>query len=76
VVAVFTEGDGSFVPRLIRESGHHPEIADLLHTVIHTRRLRLPPHSPGDAYSLLPGMDRRSEAVARAASRTRRGPVG
>jgi AcrR family transcriptional regulator len=38
-VAVFTEGDGSFVPRLIRESGHHPEIADLLHTVIHTRRL-------------------------------------
>ena len=38
-VAVFTEGDGRFVPRLIRESGHHPEIADLLHTVIHTRRL-------------------------------------
>jgi AcrR family transcriptional regulator len=38
-VAVFTAGDGSFVPRLIRESGHHPEIADLLHTVIHTRRL-------------------------------------
>jgi hypothetical protein len=27
------------VPRLIRESGHHPEIADLLQTVIHTRRL-------------------------------------
>jgi hypothetical protein len=38
-VAVFTEGDGSFVPRLIRESGHHPEIPGLLHTVIHTRRL-------------------------------------
>src|SRR3954463_12229530 len=38
-VAVFTEGDGGFVPRLIRESGHHPEIAGLLHTVIHTRRL-------------------------------------
>src|SRR3954467_8356177 len=38
-VAVFTEGDGSFVPRLIRESGRHHEIADLLHTVIHTRRL-------------------------------------
>ena len=27
------------MPRLIRESGHHPEIADLLHSVIHTRRL-------------------------------------
>jgi AcrR family transcriptional regulator len=38
-VAVFTNGHGDFVPRLIRESGHHPEIADLLHTVIHTRRL-------------------------------------
>jgi AcrR family transcriptional regulator len=38
-VTVFTHGDGQFVPRLIRESGHHPEIADLLHTVIHTRRL-------------------------------------
>jgi AcrR family transcriptional regulator len=38
-VTVFTHGDGSFVPRLIRESGHHPEIADLLQTVIHTRRL-------------------------------------
>ncbi len=37
--ANFTNGDGAFVPRLIRESGHHPEIADLLHTVIHTRRL-------------------------------------
>jgi hypothetical protein len=38
-VAVFIEGDGSFAPRPIRESGHHPEIGDLLHTVIHTRRL-------------------------------------
>src|SRR3954453_20058304 len=38
-VAVFTKGHGAFVPRLIRESGHHPEIADLLQTVIHTRRL-------------------------------------
>jgi AcrR family transcriptional regulator len=38
-VTVFTHGSGGFVPRLIRESGHHPEIADLLHTVIHTRRL-------------------------------------
>jgi len=37
--AVFTNGHGAFVPRLIRESGHHPEIADLLQTVIHTRRL-------------------------------------
>jgi AcrR family transcriptional regulator len=38
-VTVFTNGHGDFVPRLIRESGHHPEIADLLRTVIHTRRL-------------------------------------
>src|SRR4051812_48690787 len=38
-VTVFTHGDGRFVPRLIRESGNHPEIADLLQTVIHTRRL-------------------------------------
>jgi AcrR family transcriptional regulator len=38
-VAVFTDGYGAFVPRLIRESGHHPEIADLLQAVIHTRRL-------------------------------------
>src|SRR5918911_2956560 len=38
-VTVFTHGDGRFVPRLMRESGHHPEIADLLQTVIHTRRL-------------------------------------
>jgi AcrR family transcriptional regulator len=38
-VTVFTHGEGGFVPRLIRESGHHPEIADLLQTVIHTRRL-------------------------------------
>ena len=38
-VTVFTDGHGGFVPRLIRESGHHPEIADLLQTVILTRRL-------------------------------------
>jgi AcrR family transcriptional regulator len=38
-VNVFTHGDGRFVPRLMRESGNHPEIADLLQTVIHTRRL-------------------------------------
>src|SRR3954464_14508079 len=38
-VAVFTDGEGGFIPRLIRESGHPPEIADLLHPVIHTRRL-------------------------------------
>ena len=34
----FARGRGQFVPRLIRESGHHPEITDLLFTVIHTRR--------------------------------------
>ena len=38
-VAAFTRGHGRFVPRLMRESGHHPEIADLLHTMMHTRRL-------------------------------------
>jgi Tetracyclin repressor-like, C-terminal domain len=38
-VTVFTDGTGRFVPRLIRESGHDGEIADLLDTVIHTRRL-------------------------------------
>ena len=38
-VTVFVHADGRFVPRLLRESGHHPEIADLLQTVIHTRRL-------------------------------------
>ena len=38
-VAVFTNGHGAFVPELIRESGHHAEIADLLQMVIHTRRL-------------------------------------
>jgi AcrR family transcriptional regulator len=36
---VFTDGPGGFVPRLIRESGPHPEITNLLDTVIHTRRL-------------------------------------
>src|SRR3954453_14923126 len=33
-VAVFTDGEGGFVPRLIRESGHHPGVADLLHPAI------------------------------------------
>jgi AcrR family transcriptional regulator len=37
-ITVFSQGQGRFVPRLIRESGHHPEIAGLLETVIHTRR--------------------------------------
>lgn len=34
----FARGRGQFVPRLIREAGHHPEIAELLFTVVHTRR--------------------------------------
>jgi AcrR family transcriptional regulator len=34
----FARGRGVFVPRLMREAGHHPEITDLLFTVIHTRR--------------------------------------
>jgi AcrR family transcriptional regulator len=38
-VTVFGQGEGRFVPRLMRESGHHPEIADLIQTVIHTRRM-------------------------------------
>jgi AcrR family transcriptional regulator len=38
-VTVFSHGEGRFVPRLIRESGQHPEIAGLLQTVIHTRRM-------------------------------------
>jgi AcrR family transcriptional regulator len=37
-VTVFGRGQGRFVPRLIREAGQHPEIADLVATVIHTRR--------------------------------------
>ncbi|MGY1727542.1 TetR/AcrR family transcriptional regulator [Geodermatophilus sp. SYSU D01062] len=37
-VDTFVRGRGRFVPRLIRESGHRPEIADLLATVIRTRR--------------------------------------
>jgi AcrR family transcriptional regulator len=37
-VDTFARGRGQFVPRLLREAGHHPEIADLLFTVIHTRR--------------------------------------
>src|SRR5215211_715987 len=39
VTSAVTHGRGRFVPRLMRESGHHSEIADLLQTVIHTRRL-------------------------------------
>src|SRR4051794_17025692 len=34
----FARGRGMFVPRLVREAGHHSEITDLLFTVIHTRR--------------------------------------
>jgi AcrR family transcriptional regulator len=34
----FARGRGQFVPRLVREAGHHPEITELLFTVIHTRR--------------------------------------
>src|ERR671921_794092 len=34
----FARGRGVFVPRLMREAGHHPEITDLLFPVIHTRR--------------------------------------
>ena len=37
-VDTFARGSGQFVPRLLREAGHHPEITDLLFTVIHTRR--------------------------------------
>jgi AcrR family transcriptional regulator len=37
-VETFVRGPGQFVPRLLREAGHHPEITDLLFTVIHTRR--------------------------------------
>src|SRR3954454_17267226 len=37
-VDTFARGRGQFVPRLLREAGHHPEITDLLFTVIHTRR--------------------------------------
>ena len=38
-VTVFGHGEGRFVPRLFRESGQHPEIADLVRAVIHTRRM-------------------------------------
>ncbi len=37
-VEAFVRGRGQFVAQLIREAGHHPEITDLLFTVIHTRR--------------------------------------
>jgi AcrR family transcriptional regulator len=38
-VTVFGHGEGRFVPRLFRESGQHPEIADLVRAVIETRRM-------------------------------------
>jgi AcrR family transcriptional regulator len=34
----FVRGRGQFIPRLLREAGHHPEITDLLDAVLHTRR--------------------------------------
>src|SRR4051794_14319506 len=37
-VDTFVRGRGQFVPRLLREAGHHPEITDPLHAVLHTRR--------------------------------------
>ena len=37
-VETFARGHGQFVPRLLREAGHHPEITELLFRVIHTRR--------------------------------------
>src|SRR5215207_2054321 len=37
-VETFVRGRGQFVPRLLREAGHHPEITDLLDAVLHTRR--------------------------------------
>jgi AcrR family transcriptional regulator len=37
-VDTFARGPGQFVPRLLREAGHHPEITDLLDAVLHTRR--------------------------------------
>jgi AcrR family transcriptional regulator len=37
-VDTFARGRGQFVPRLMREAGHHPEMTDLLSTVLHTRR--------------------------------------
>jgi AcrR family transcriptional regulator len=37
-VDTFVHGHGAFVPRLLRESGQHPEISELLRTVLITRR--------------------------------------
>jgi AcrR family transcriptional regulator len=37
-VSMFGDGAGRFVPAMMRESGQHAEIADLLATVIQTRR--------------------------------------
>src|SRR5919202_4136714 len=45
-VDTFARGRGQFVPRLLREAGHHPEITDLLDAVLHTRR---------QAYRRVPG---------------------
>lgn len=38
-VTVFGRGEGRFVPRLVREAGRHPEIADVVEAVVHTRRM-------------------------------------
>lgn len=37
-VDTFVRGRGQFIPRLLREAGHHPEITELLDAVLHTRR--------------------------------------
>jgi len=37
-VDTFARGRGKFLPSLLREAGHHPEITTLLNTVLHTRR--------------------------------------
>src|SRR3954453_13619575 len=37
-VDTFARGRGQFVPRLLREAGHHPEITALLDAVLHPRR--------------------------------------
>ena len=38
-VAVFAKGRGRLVPHLLREAANHPEIAEILMTIIHTRRV-------------------------------------
>ena len=37
-VSTFACGRGRFVPGLLREAGHHPEIASLIDALLHTRR--------------------------------------